>query len=64
MNKQNNTEKVYKIRIDWMDANLINFMYYEGRMLEEIAGDDPDNSSIFITIIALNWRRTKNAQKI
>ena len=40
MNKQNNIAEV----IGWMDANFINFMYYEGRMLDEIVEDGPDNS--------------------
>ena len=31
--------------IDFMDCNFINFMYYEGRMLDEIAADGPDNSA-------------------
>lgn len=34
---------VSKFGIDWMDANLINFMYYEGRLYNEIIQDGPSN---------------------
>ena len=41
MDKQNNWSDLFS----WMDANFINFMYYEGRMYDEMIEDGPSNAA-------------------